>query len=341
MSRWNDIAGLRKIQRKLLEEFAKVCNEHGLKWYAFFGTLLGIMRCEGFLPWDDDVDVAMPEEDYITLCQHKEWFGDIYFLQTPIDRGLPNFAKLRKNGTTAFRTELTECLSQGGHHGIPIDIIPLVEIPGSGCYHTPSLRSMEKLDAIYLKSWFEPAGSGSFEGLSVRIPANPRKILNEVYEDWAWPHGAMDVRPCHWFFDAEKGYEEYVRRYTGMLDNIADKKLVFFGASDSLRIWLERFGRCDQVVCTFDNDSGKWGKQAYGVEVRDPAGLKDVLDPDTRLIIVSLWHREIGKQLERMGITDYYVYLDDYYDEKIGNKVVRREDTDAGDLTFPKWEGAG
>ena len=61
-------------------------------------------------------------------------------------------------------------------------------------------------------------------------------------------------------------------------------------------------------------------------------------DKDSCIIIVSLWHQEIGRQLEAMGIDDYYVYLDDYYDEKVGNKVVRREDLENGEKKIPKWD---
>ena len=124
-----------------------------------------------------------------------------------------------------------------------------------------------------------------------------------------------------------------------MLDGIDGKRLFLFGAADSLRIWLERFNRRDQVVCTFDNSQAKWGRQAYGVDVKNPAELPDMLDDNSRVIIVSLWHQEIGKQLEGMGVIDYYVYLDAYYDEKIGNKVVRREDQPQGMSSIPKWEG--
>lgn len=327
------------MQLELLATFSDVCKAHDLKWYAFFGTLLGISRNEGYLPWDDDVDVVMPMEDYRQLCAHNEWFdAKEYTLQTPQDAGAVRFAHLRKNGTTEFRDDFIECLKSGGHLGISIDIIPLAELPGMGAYHTPSIMNPEKREAVYLKEWFEPAGVGRFEDLEVRIPANPRKILTEVYGDWGWPTGARTSYPSAWFFDTQKGYEEYVRRYTGMLDGIDGKKIYLFGAADSLRIWLERFDRRDQVVCTFDNDPGKWGKQAYGVEVRNPADLKDLYGKGDRIIIVSLWHHEIGRQLERMGIDDYYVYLDNYYDEKIGNKVVRREDVRDGDKKLPRWE---
>ena len=335
----DNLTRLRKIQLELLEAFILTCEAHQLKWYAFFGTLLGAVRNEGYLPCDDDIDVVMPMTDYMLLCEHREWFDKLkYLLQIPQDYGLSRFAKLRRNGTTAFRESFIEELRTEGHHGISIDIIPLAEIPGADCYHTPTLMEEEKRVAVYPKSWLEPSGFAKFEYLQVRIPANPRKILTEVYEDWAWPHGVMDSRPNYWFFDTEKDYTFYVRRYTGMLQGIRDKKIYLFGAADSLRIWLERFGLRDKVVCTFDNDPGKWGSMAYDVEVRDPAELPKLIDEDSRVIICSLWHQEIGRQLENMGITDYYVFLDDYFPDNIGNKVVRREDADDGARRIPKWE---
>ena len=51
-------------QLKVLEAFDKVCEAHGLKWFAFVGTLLGAVRHKGFVPWDDDIDIGMPREDY-------------------------------------------------------------------------------------------------------------------------------------------------------------------------------------------------------------------------------------------------------------------------------------
>ncbi|MCR5503224.1 MAG: LicD family protein [Lachnospiraceae bacterium] len=332
------ITKLREVQLELLKEFADVCGEHDLKWYAFFGTLLGTVRDGGYPVWDDDIDVVMPPKDYRMLCQHKEWFSKACFLQTPLDDGFRTFAKLRRNGTCAFQESLEDQLKRGGHMGIYIDIIPLNEIPGADCYSTPTLSSVEKKNAVYLKSWFEPAQTAEFEEIPVRIPATPRKILNEIYVDWAWPQGVMKYRPANWFFDTERGYEYYVRRYTGMLEGIRDKKIFLFGAGDSLRIFVERFGMKDRIVCTFDNNPKLWGKESYGVEVRDPSKLPESYDENSSLIIVSLYYQEIGRQLECMGITDYYVYLDRYFDEKIGNRVVRREDLPEGEKKIPKWE---
>ncbi|MCR5676184.1 MAG: LicD family protein [Lachnospiraceae bacterium] len=337
----DNVTKLRKVELELLEAFANVCEAHDLKWYVFFGTLLGTMRFDGFLPWDDDIDVAMPERDFTELCAHKEWFDERFFLQTQTDEGFLRFAKLRRNGTCAFDRPLLESLKQGGHHGIPIDIIPLVAQPGAESFHMPMMSSANKKDAVFHRSWFEPASEALFEDIRIRMPAAPRKILRAVYEDWDWPSGAQTCEPSYWFFDTERSYEDYVQRYTGMLEGIEGKKVFLFGAADSLRIWLERYGKRGKVVCTFDNDPGKWGTKAFGVDVRDPKSLPELMDADSRVIIVSLWHQEIGRQLERMGIRDYFVFLDYYYTfDQDGNRIIRPEDEEEMKKpNRPKWLG--
>lgn len=61
---------LRKLQiaqKDLLKGFHVFCEEHGLKYYMCNGTILGAVRHEGFIPWDDDIDVCMMREDYEKL----------------------------------------------------------------------------------------------------------------------------------------------------------------------------------------------------------------------------------------------------------------------------------
>ena len=52
------------VQIGLIKEFERICKKHNIKWFAFYGTLLGAARHKGFIPWDDDVDVAMLRPDY-------------------------------------------------------------------------------------------------------------------------------------------------------------------------------------------------------------------------------------------------------------------------------------
>ncbi|MCV3327717.1 LicD family protein [Pediococcus ethanolidurans] len=60
----SDLRKLQKIDAKILTNVVSVLNQHKLKYYLIGGTLLGAVRHKGFIPWDDDVDIAMPREDY-------------------------------------------------------------------------------------------------------------------------------------------------------------------------------------------------------------------------------------------------------------------------------------
>ena len=63
---------IRPIQRAVLDVFkvvAGICDKHRLRYYAFYGTALGAIRHKGFIPWDDDLDIAMPREDYMQFVE--------------------------------------------------------------------------------------------------------------------------------------------------------------------------------------------------------------------------------------------------------------------------------
>lgn len=73
-----------RILHILLKEFDRVCEKYGLHYYLICGSLLGSVRHGDLIPWDDDVDVAMPRKDFDVLLQHveEEWGAgkDIMFL---------------------------------------------------------------------------------------------------------------------------------------------------------------------------------------------------------------------------------------------------------------------
>ena len=112
------------IELDLLNRFAEACKKENLKWFVGFGTLLGTIRHKGFIPWDDDLDIWMPRNDYDRLVEvGPSLFTAPYFFQTTLnDMDYYNaFARLRNSNTTGVLVSgNNDC-----NNGIYIDIIPL------------------------------------------------------------------------------------------------------------------------------------------------------------------------------------------------------------------------
>ncbi len=119
------------VELDLLNEFTRVCTEHNLKWFAHAGTMLGAVRHHGFIPWDDDIDVIMPREDYEKLsCIGPRVFSSPYFLQNEATDHFfcRVFSRLRNSNTTAIQVREKE-YAFPYNQGIFIDIFPLDNVP--------------------------------------------------------------------------------------------------------------------------------------------------------------------------------------------------------------------
>ena len=60
------------VELDLLAEFMRVCDENNIQYYACAGTILGAERHQGYIPWDDDIDVMMMRKEYDKLCAIAE-----------------------------------------------------------------------------------------------------------------------------------------------------------------------------------------------------------------------------------------------------------------------------
>ncbi len=74
------LARLQTIELMMLKDAQKVCEENHLQYWGFSGTGIGALRHEGFIPWDDDIDIYLPRADYNKLIEIMTTkFGDKYY----------------------------------------------------------------------------------------------------------------------------------------------------------------------------------------------------------------------------------------------------------------------
>lgn len=109
----------------MLEEFDRVCKRLGIPYVLFAGTMLGAVRHQGFVPWDDDLDVMMLRRDYDRFLDLAEQYLDQekFFLQREFSEHWPMFfSKLRMNNTTCL--EKYHPRDPKSHQGIYMDIFP-------------------------------------------------------------------------------------------------------------------------------------------------------------------------------------------------------------------------
>ena len=55
---------LKQIELDIFQQVIEICEKHNLRYIVDYGSLIGIVRHGGFIPWDDDIDVSMPRPDY-------------------------------------------------------------------------------------------------------------------------------------------------------------------------------------------------------------------------------------------------------------------------------------
>lgn len=116
----------RELQKYILDMLLaidQVCREHNLCYYLIAGTMLGAVRHKGFVPWDDDADVALPRKDYNEFVKHaNEWLPKRYELVSGLqDPMYPyQFARIQDKETTYILRRKFNFVG-----GLPVDVFPL------------------------------------------------------------------------------------------------------------------------------------------------------------------------------------------------------------------------
>ena len=115
-----------KYQLETLKKFDSICRKEELKYFLAYGTLLGAAREQGFIKWDDDIDLWMLRKDIDRFVEvYKNYTDDRYFLQTyHTDPNMPVPGMVRLCINETYKWPL-ECKKLPFHTGIYFDIFPL------------------------------------------------------------------------------------------------------------------------------------------------------------------------------------------------------------------------
>ena len=123
---------LRKLQLtqlEILEIIDKICTENGIRYSLYAGSLLGAARHQGFIPWDDDLDVCMERSEYnrfIEIWLKNKPAGYIIQNKDLEPNFTQSFTKIRKDHTTFLQREEKPGLY---HQGIFVDVFPIDRQP--------------------------------------------------------------------------------------------------------------------------------------------------------------------------------------------------------------------
>jgi lipopolysaccharide cholinephosphotransferase len=141
---------LHSIQVEILDEIVRICDSNRLDYFLIGGTLLGAIRHKGFIPWDDDLDIAMPRDAYdkfISLCYSE--LSDDYILDSFKNNSgywLP-FIKIRKKNT--IYDEKATSAKKNIPKGVWVDIFPLDNVRYSKCMK----QSLQAILVKYIKNY--------------------------------------------------------------------------------------------------------------------------------------------------------------------------------------------
>lgn len=168
---------LRRLQLKVLDILKAVdemCRKHGLRYYIMAGTLLGAVRNGGFIPWDDDLDIAMPRADYdLFLKNASSWLPAPYeAVAGENDPSYPlPFAKIQDASTTLVERAHLHYLG-----GVYIDVFPLDGVPAGKLRRTLHFAKYEFYKRALYFVHRDPYKHG--RGLSSWLPLLARRIYS-------------------------------------------------------------------------------------------------------------------------------------------------------------------
>ena len=222
-----DLKQIQDVMLQIMIEIDRICRKHNIRYILDGGTMLGAVRHHGFIPWDDDMDIALPREDYdkfvkIANSELPKKFRLECYENT---KNYPyNIGKVRAVNTL-FKEKFTASLNI--NHGIYIDIVPMDYVLISD--YKNRIKCIQHLTAIkYYKlgifnsySFYRKLQYVPFFWVSV-------KTLNKMIDkQLRYCYGKSDklLEICHYYFKSDYVLDETM--FTDVIEVPFEEQMFF------------------------------------------------------------------------------------------------------------------
>ncbi len=237
---------IRKMELELLQQVDMICKQHGIKYFLSGGTMLGAVRHKGFIPWDDDIDIAMLREDFeIFKSVCKEKLSDKYQYQTFENKdGYHYFFDKITIKDTYFATKYSDDYDM--LKGISMDIFVFDKTSDNKFFQKLHYKSLMMLRLLMNVRWKNYARKDKGYALSKILLPLLRLFSMDTYSKWydqllrkyehkqtstvlppATDHKWRGVMPKNWFENVTDapfenvmsyiptGYDKYLKQWYG------------------------------------------------------------------------------------------------------------------------------
>ncbi len=240
-----ELKKLQKIELEMLIEIDRICKKNQIKYTLIGGSLLGAVRHKGFIPWDDDADVAMLREEYdrfVKACEVDLDTNRFYFQDMNVTEGYRwGYGKLRRKNTVFMR--------EGQEHmpyeqGVFVDIFPGDSVPDNmflrklHTFHCFCIRKImwsevgKKTDkSVIMRIWYKC--------LSVIPQRIIKKHFNLFTEYWNKKRSGM-VKT--YLFPTRKNVDGYQREWYNNTEEILFEGVLLQGSIYRIEYLKRKFG---------------------------------------------------------------------------------------------------
>lgn len=261
---------IRKIQLSqhyILDAYNAFCTSHDLPYMIDFGTMLGAVRHQGFIPWDDDIDVSMLRDDYDKFLElGKQWDNHNIFIQNyhTDPEFIHSFTRLRLNDTLAVQSDWQNLKV---HHGIFIDVFPYDVIAGDEAQsqiHADAIKAIqtekmsyvlsnsvnaENLKALNIKQTKLIGSYNNTQTGNMKV-AHMTQGLDSYYDSRRYPQSFVDTIQLPF----EKGLFSVPKDYDTILKNLYQNYMDYPDVSEQKpHHGVIQLKFRDDIIAKFDN----------------------------------------------------------------------------------------